>query len=435
MSAENLPSESAKLTGTPESGLRRDKGSDLMHTSHLRRLGLAAACLAFAGVLAGASDARADAGFQKFIRDFRSVAVSGGVSGSFYDRAFANVSTPDAEVLRKARFQPEFKDEAWQYVDARVNERTVGEGQALLRKYGRLLDGIERQTGVSRHILLAIWSMESSYGEALKQPDRLHYVPRALATLAYADQRRSKYARGQLVAALKIAERGDVPLDGLTGSWAGAMGHTQFIPTSYLAYAADGDGDGRRDIWNSVPDALFTAANLLRKNGWESGQTWGYEVVLPEGRKFPGGQLSLSQWEAMGVRRANGKAFPRGNQKAELKVLQGRDGPAFLMVKNFFVIKRYNNADKYALAVGLLADQIAGFPPPVRDWKRPFTRLSVAEAEELQLRLQRKGFYDGAVDGKPGPVTRSAIKAFQAQTGLSQDGYPSLEVLEVLRRR
>ena len=414
---------------------RLEAGSILMNRIRNCPTGLVRVVLA-AGILATASGtASADAGFQKFIRDFRSVAVSGGVSGAVYDRAFANVKAPDAEVLRKARFQPEFKDEAWQYIDARVNERTVGEGQALLRKYGRLLDGIERQTGVSRHILLAIWSMESSYGEALKQPDRLHYVPRALATLAYADKRRAKFARSQLIAALKIAQRGDVSLDGLTGSWAGAMGHTQFIPTSYLAYAADGDGDGRKDIWNSVPDALLTAANLLRRNGWESGQTWGYEVVLPQGRKFPGGQLSLSQWEAMGVRRANGKAFPRGGQKAELKVLQGRDGPAFLMVKNFFVIKRYNNADKYALAVGLLADQIAGFPPPVRDWKRPFTRLSVAEAEELQLRLQRKGFYDGVIDGKPGPVTRSAIKAFQAQTGLSQDGYPSLEVLEVLRRR
>ncbi len=402
---------------------------------HSARQWLASAILAGCGLFVSTASSYADAGFQAFIRDFRKTAVSGGVSGAVYDRAFANVKTPDPEVLRKARFQPEFKDEAWQYIDSRVNERTVGEGQALLRTYGRLLESIERSTGVSKHILLAIWSMESSYGEALKQPERLHYVPRALATLAYADKRRSKFARGQLVAALKIVERGDVSLDGLTGSWAGAMGHTQFIPTSYIAYARDGDGDGRKDIWNSVPDALVTAANLLAKNGWESGQTWGYEVVLPEGRKFPAGTASLSQWEQMGVRRANGKPFPRGNQKAELKILQGRDGPAFLMVKNFNVIKRYNNADKYALGVGLLADQIAGFPAPTRDWKRPFTRLSVAEAEELQARLQRAGFYNDAVDGKPGPATRTAIKAFQASNGLAQDGYPSLEVLEVLRRR
>lgn len=378
---------------------------------------------------------KADAGFQQWIRDFRSVAVSNGVDGGVYDRAFANVRTPDQEVLRKARFQPEFRDEAWQYIDSRVNERTIANGQKMLRQHGRLLDRIERSTGVSKHIILAIWSMESSYGEALKDPGRLHYVPRALATLAYADRRRAKFARNQLIAALKIAQRGDVRIDGLTGSWAGAMGHTQFIPTSYKAYAVDGDGDGRRDIWNSVPDALYTAANLLRQNGWRSGETWGYEVVLPAGRKFPGGSLTLAEWQRMGVVRANGKAFPRPGQKAELKVLQGRDGPAFLMIRNFFVIKRYNNADKYALGVGLLADQIAGFPPPRRDWTRPFTRLSVAESEELQLRLKRQGFYDGDVDGKIGPISRSAIKAFQANAGLPQDGYASMEVLNVLRQR
>lgn len=393
-----------------------------------------AATLLIAGI-GSAIPAYADSGFQKWVRDFRSTAVRNGVSPKIYDQAFARVKTPDSEVLRKARFQPEFKDKAWQYIDSRVNERTVANGQKMARKYKRLLDQIERRMGVSRHIVLAIWSMESSYGEALKDPSRLHYVPRALATLAYADRRRAKFARGQLIAALKLAQRGDVSLNGLTGSWAGAMGHTQFIPTSYKAFAIDGDGDGRKDIWNSVPDALFTAANLLRKNGWRSGETWGYEVTLPKGRKFPGGLKSLAQWQKMGLRRPNGKAFPAPARKAELKVLQGRNGPAFLMVKNFRVLKRYNNADKYALGVGLLADQIAGFGPPSRDWTRPYTRISVAEAEELQLRLQRAGFYDGDIDGKPGPMTRNAIKAYQARVGLAQDGYPSLEVLSKLRRR
>ena len=425
---EKSKNEQAASGGATSKGLDMIKGRNTV----LAGLAMAATLFTSLGLI---SPAYADAGFQQWIRDFRSVAVGNGVRGDVYDRAFANVRTPDSEVLRKARFQPEFRDEAWQYSDSRVNERTIGTGKQMLRKHGRLLDRIERQTGVSKYILLAIWSMESSYGEALKRPDRLHYVPRALATLAYGDQRRAKFARNQLVAALQIAQRGDVPIDGLTGSWAGAMGHTQFIPTSYKAYALDGDGDGRRDIWNSVPDALFTAANLLRKNGWQTGQTWGYEVVLPEGRKFPGGSLTLREWERMGVVRANGKAFPRPNQKAELKVLQGRDGPAFLMIRNFFVIKRYNNADKYALAVGMLADQIAGFPPPRRDWSRPFTRLSVAESEELQLRLKRAGFYDGAVDGKIGPISRSAIKAFQARAGLAQDGYASMEVLQVLRRQ
>ncbi|WP_306118880.1 MULTISPECIES: lytic murein transglycosylase [unclassified Roseitalea] len=399
-----------------------------------KTINAALAMLVLAMGVSAAAPAFADAGFQKWIRDFRSVAVSNGVSGQVYDRAFANVRTPDPEVLRKARFQPEFRDEAWQYLDNRVNERTVAEGQRMLRKYRRLLNRIERSTGVSKHIVLAIWSMESSYGEALKQPGRLHYVPRALATLAYADRRRARFARNQLIGALKIAQRGDVPISGLTGSWAGAMGHTQFIPTSYMAYALDGDGDGRKDIWNSVPDALYTAANLLRRNGWKSGQTWGYEVILPPGRKFPGGKLTLREWERLGVVRANGRDYPRPGQKAELKVLQGRDGPAFLMVDNFFVIKRYNNADKYALGVGLLADQIGGYPPPRKDWTRPFTRLSVAESEELQIRLARKGLYEGDIDGKIGPMSRSAIKAFQARAGLPQDGFASMEVLEALRR-
>lgn len=403
-----------------------------MRATTKRTLGVISA-LAMSGLMA-ISPAQADAGFQKWIRDFKGTAVKNGVSGKVYDRAFANVKTPDATVLQKARFQPEFKDQAWQYIDSRVNERTVANGQKMARKYKRLLDQIERNTGVSRYIILAIWSMESSYGEALKDPSRLHYVPRALATLAYADKRRAKFARGQLIGALKIAQRGDVSLNGLTGSWAGAMGHTQFIPTSYQAYALDGDGDGKKDIWNSVPDALYTAANLLKKNGWRSGQTWGYEVNLPSGRKFPGGSQSINAWSNIGVKRVGGKAFPR-SQNAELKVLQGRDGPAFLMIKNFFVIKRYNNADKYALGVGLLADQIAGYPEPTRDWKRPYTRISVAQAEELQRLLKRSGFYDGAIDGKPGPQTRSAIKAFQSRNGLAQDGYPSLEVLSVIRRR
>ncbi|WP_428977570.1 lytic murein transglycosylase [Oricola cellulosilytica] len=394
---------------------------------------LVASATAFAPL--GGSVAHADAGFQRWISDFRSTAAKNGISGAVYDQAFAGVNAPDGEVLKKARFQPEFRDEAWQYIDGRVHERSVATGRQMLRKYGRLLDRIERQTGVSRNIVLAIWSMESDYGEFLKRTDRLHYVPQALATLAYADDRRSKYARGQLIGALQMLQRGDVSRNGLVGSWAGAMGHTQFIPTSYLAFAVDGDGDGRKDIWNSVPDALWTAANLLKRNGWRAGETWGYEVTLPAGRKFPGGSMSLSQWESIGVRRTNGSSFPRPGQSAELKVLQGRDGPAFLMVKNFFVLKRYNNADKYALAVGLLADQIGGGAPPARDWSRPFTKLSIAESEELQTRLKRAGFYDGEVDGKIGPASRTAIKSYQARYGLEQDGFASMELLQVLRRR
>jgi membrane-bound lytic murein transglycosylase B len=212
------------------------------------------------------------------------------------------------------------------------------------------------------------------------------------------------------------------------------MGHTQFIPTSYQTYAVDFDGNGKRDIWNSVPDALATAANLLRKNGWQSGKTWGYEVALPDGRKFPSGSQSIKKWQAMGVTRANEKPFRNLGDNAELKLPDGRGGPTFLMMKNFYVIKRYNNADKYALAVGLLADEIAGYGGLVQDWNRPFTKLSFDQKQELQQRLSTHGYYDGKFDGKIGQGTQSAIKAFQAQTGLTQDGHPSMEVLSRLRK-
>ena len=407
-----------------------------MHVSHSKSLrrAVAAISLSFAVAL-GATQALADAGFQRWVRDFRGVAAKNGISGTTFDRAFRGVNAPDPEVLEKARYQPEFTAPVWDYFDNRVNENSVEVGRAMARKYSSVLSSIERRFGVDRHILLAIWSMESNYGEALKNDNVMRNVVRSLSTLAYADKRRAKFARTQLIAALKILQSGDIDVGHLTGSWAGAMGHTQFIPTSYQAYAVDFDRNGRRDIWGSIPDALATAANLLARNGWQSGETWGYEVVLPGGRKFPGGSMSLAKWASIGVVRANGKPFPRPSDKAELKVPDGREGPAFLMTKNFFVIKRYNNADKYAMAVGLLADQIAGYGGLVRDWNRPFTRLTFDETQELQKRLSVMGYYDGKIDGKIGEGSRGAIKAFQSRMGLTPDGHPSKEVLSNLRRQ
>lgn len=400
------------------------------------RIGNATAAAGVALALAfSASPASADAGFQRWVSDFRSAAAKSGVSGSTFDRAFRNVSAPDPEVLEKARYQPEFTAPVWDYFDNRVHENSIMTGRLMAQKWKPWLDRIEAKFGVDRHILLAIWSMESNYGEILKNDKVMRSVVRSLATLAYADKRRAKFGRTQLISALKILERGDIDESNLTGSWAGAMGHTQFIPTSYEAYAVDADGNGKRDIWNSIPDALATAANLLRENGWQTGKTWGYEVALPAGRKFPGGSMDLARWEGIGVTRANGKAYPRGGDNAELKVLDGREGPAFVMTKNFFVLKRYNNADKYALAVGLLADQIAGHGGLARDWNRPFTRLSFDETQELQERLLAHGYYEGKIDGKIGQGSRQAIEAFQAGAGLATDGHPSREVLSVLRQR
>jgi membrane-bound lytic murein transglycosylase B len=371
------------------------------------------------------------ADFSGWVRSFRSVALDSGINGATYDRAFTNVTEPDPVVLEKARFQPEFKDTNWNYFDNRVNDGSILEGRENAAKYASTLNAIEKRFGVSRNILLAIWSMETNYGRIMENMEVMRPVVRSLATLAYADKKRAKYARSQLIAALKILQSGDITMDHLMGSWAGAMGHTQFIPTSFLAYRADMDGNGHADIWASVPDALATAANLLKKNGWVSGQTWGYEVSLPAG-KLPNGKMSIAKWQALGVTRANGKAFPRGGDIAELKVPDGRSGPAFLVLKNFGVIKRYNNADKYALAVGLLGDGIAG-GQMVGDWNRPFTKLSFEQKIELQKRLAAKGVYDGEYDGKIGSGTRNAIMAWQAAAGLEQDGHPSLEVLNTLR--
>lgn len=381
-----------------------------------------------------AQPASADAGFRKWVQEFRGTATKSGISGTTFDRAFRGVNDIDPEVLEKARYQPEFVAPVWDYFDNRINDQSIQIGRQMARQWKPWLDRIEKNYGVDRHILLAIWSMESNYGEILKNDKVMRNVVRSLATLAYADKKRAKFGREQLLAALKILQRGDIDESHLTGSWAGAMGHTQFIPTSYMAYAVDADGNGKRDIWNSVPDALATAANLLAKNGWQAGQTWGYEVALPAG-KLPGGTISLGQWQGLGVQRANGKAFPRPAQNGELKVLDGRGGPAFLATKNFFVIKRYNNADRYALAVGLLADEIAGHGGLVRDWNRPFTRLSFEETQELQQRLIQHGYYDGKIDGKIGESSRAAIRAYQAKRGLSQDGHPSKEVLTSMRGR
>ncbi len=350
--------------------------------------------------------AQADEGFVNWIHSFKSIAINQGISPRIYDEAFRGVTDPDTVVLEKANYQPEFRAEVWEYLDSRVQERAIANGQAMLQQYAKELASIEKSSGVDRDVLLAIWSMESNYGAVLQDKTKLHYIPRALATLAYADPKREKYARTQLIAALKILQRGDVSQDEFLGSWAGAMGHTQFIPTSYIAYAVDFDGDGKSDIWHSIPDALATAAQLLKKNGWQSGERWGYEV-LPSNN-------------------GDGK---------ELLALQGDAGPVFALQKNFSVVKRYNNADKYALAVLLLSDRIAGKPAPVKDWKRPYTPLNMSEKEELQRLLTTQGFYSGVVDGLIGGESREAIKRFQASKNIEQTGYASKEVLQQLRAK
>lgn len=403
------------------------------YANSLRGLALAIVVATAAGL--APNNAKADARFQKWISDFYQTAAQSGISKATYQKAFSGVSEPDPTVLEKATYQPEFTSKIWDYVDSRVNPYTVEIGRKMAAKHAKTLDVIQRHFGVDKSILLAIWSMESNYGAVLAKDERLHYVPRALATLAYADPKRAKYAKKQLIAALKILQNGDVPAKEMTGSWAGAMGHTQFIPTSYLLYAVDADGNGHRDIWNSVPDALATSANLLMKNGWDAGRTWGYEVAVPASAAQQVGKTrTLAQWAALGLKRPNGKPFKDGDTRAMLKMPAGSDGPGFLMTANFFTIKNYNASDSYALAVGLLADQIAGFGGMQQRWPRPEGALDITEKFELQTRLKTLGYYSGDVDGNFGSGSKAAIAAVQERIGMQPDGEPSLSLLDALRR-
>lgn len=383
-----------------------------------------------------AADSQKDPAFKQWLESFYPVAARAGIKRSTFDQVFAGVNAPDKEVLRKAAYQPEFTTKIWDYLDTRVLPRSVNTGRLMASVYRNTLADIEARFGVEAPIVLAIWSMESNYGAVLLRTARLHYVPRALATLAYADKRRRKFAEKQLIAVLKIIQAGEVSPEKMIGSWAGGMGHTQFIPTSYLAYGVDMDGDGQRDIWTSIPDALATAANLLSKNGWRTGKPWGYEVqVPPRGARYKGQTKTLAQWRKLGFVPPGGAAFSYPSEKAVLKLIGGDNGPGFLVLRNFFVIKRYNNSDFYALAVGLLADRLAGKKGMVQKWPRPPGALSLDEKLELQTLLQAAGLYTGAIDGHPGINTRKAIKEFQRQLGKKPDGEPNQKVLKKLRAR
>lgn len=389
-------------------------------------------CIFLTGGALHASAAQ-NVNFSQWKAAFRQTALSAGISAQTFSRAFAGVDSPDSDVLQKAAYQPEFKDPAWNYFDNRINAHIIALGKQNAGKWGAWLAKIEKRFGVDRSILLAVWSMETGYGEIMKRDDIMRDAVRSLATLAYADPKRAAFARAQLIAAMRILQSGDIDRSHLRGSWAGALGHTQFIPTSYLAYAVDMDGDGKRDIWNSVPDALGSAANLLAQNGWQSGQIWGYEVVLPQGeQKFPAGQLSFGEWQKLGIRPPAGASLPKSGS-AVLKIPDGRAGPAFLVTQNFFALKRYNNSDRYAMAVGLLSDAISGRGQLKRDWIRPFTPTDGNGKAEIQRRLKKLGFYSGNVDSKIGSGTRNAIAAFQKQNNTEPTGYPSKEVLQQLR--
>ncbi len=355
-----------------------------------------------------------------------------GITRANFERFTAGL-TPDLSIMDKLDAQPEFTKAPWDYLDLLVSDDRIARGRALLAQYAPTFAAVERAYGVDRYILAAIWGVESDYGTL--GGDRP--VLRSTATLACVGRRRD-FFRGEFLATLDILQRGDVPPDRLVGSWAGAFGPTQFMPTTFTRYAVDFDGDGHRDIVDSVPDLLASTANNLKTDGWVPGQTWGYEVALPRNFNylFADGarQMTMRQWQSLGVRRADGQAFPRPEDRAFLLLPAGARGPAFLMLKNFGVIMKYNPAEAYALAIGHLADRMRGGAPFVQSWPRDERVLTLDERYQMQQLLARRGFTIGEPDGLIGPRTRLAISDFQASVGQVPDGFASSDVLDRLRQ-
>jgi len=373
----------------------------------------------------------ADAGFQRWIKGFRGRALSQGISARTFDRAFRGVRY-DPDVIKRDRNQSEFTKTIWEYLDSAASDTRVKNGKSALRKHRRKLEAIEAKYGVDKEVVVAVWGLESAYGSFKGSND----VVQSLATLAY-DGRRGRFFEQQLVAALKILQNGDTSPRNMTGSWAGAMGHTQFIPTSYLAYAVDFTGDGKRDIWSDDPsDALASTAAYLARFGWVKGQPWGVEVKLPRGFNYALAnrktKKSPGQWAQLGVVGVNGSAVPNYGS-ASILLPAGGQGAAFMIFKNFGVIERYNTADAYVIGVGHLSDRIKGGSKIKAKWPRGDRALTFSERKEMQRRLTAQGFSTQGVDGKIGPKTIEAVRSFQRAQGLAPDGYASLSLLKRLR--
>ena len=400
-------------------------------TGSLRFLLLIALAAIFSVGAPPGPSARADA-FQNWVAGLWPQARGKGISRRTFEAAFAGV-TFDPEVIQAADHQPEFVKPIWDYLERATSEKRIANGREMVRIFDNVLNAIETIYGVERTIVTAIWGMESSYGQFPGDKN----VIRSLATLGYRG-RRARFGRTQLFAALSILERGDTRAERMIGSWAGAMGQTQFIPTTYNAYAVDFDGDGRRDIWDSVADALASTANYLRRSGWKPGLPWGYEVVLPSGFDFALAEdraQPVRKWRNLGVRRPAGQALTHEEETATLILPAGAFGPAFLVFSNFKAILRYNNATAYALSVGHLSDRIKGKGPLKADWPTGDRPLADGERRQLQRLLADHGYAVGAIDGIIGGRTRSAIRRFQRAAGLPPDGYASLRLLERLRNR
>jgi len=353
------------------------------------------------------------------------------ISQANFQRFTAGLS-PDLRIMDLMDSQPEFTKAIWDYLDILVSDARLARGREILAKYKPQFDAAEKAYGVDRYVIAAIWGIESNYSTQMGERS----VLQSTATLACIG-RRQNYFRDEFLSALEILDHGDLRPEQMRGSWAGAFGPTQFMPTAFKRYAVDANGDGRRDVVDDPADLIASTANNLKKDGWQTGQSWGYEVVVPKGFNYMladrAKAMTLAQWERLGIKRANGQPFPASAEKAYLLAPAGAEGPGFMMLQNFRVIMKYNPAEAYALAIGHFADRLRGASPFVQGWPRQERELTRAERLELQQLLAQRGFYRGTPDGQFGGETRQALRSFQASIGAPADGFASSQMLEQLR--
>src|SRR5947209_14208057 len=379
-------------------------------------------------LVAIAAPARAD--WASCLAGLQKAAAAAGIDRATIDSPTANLEPNDAASFNGQ--QPEFTTPIWDYMAALVDEERVAEGRQKLGEYGNALAAAEQRFGVAPATLVAVWGAESDYGKGFGWRP----VVQSLATLSCTPNRRQDAFRGEFVAAMKILANGDVRPEEFKGSWAGAFGHTQFMPSTFLRMRVDLDGDGHSDIVGSIPDALGTTANFLRKSGWDQSQPWGFEVKLPQNYSGPSGRgtrAPMSTWAARGITRIG--ESPLGGGSAALIIPAGNDGPGFLVTRNFDALYTYNNAISYALAIAALSDRLRGGQGIVTPWPTDDPGLSRIERKELQTLLQQRGYQIGNIDGVLGTKTREAIAGFQERAGLTRDGRAGQKVLQALKGR
>jgi membrane-bound lytic murein transglycosylase B len=368
--------------------------------------------------------------FDAFLAEARKTALAQGITAQTFDAATAGIA-PISSIAAMNANQPEFSKPVWSYLDSAVSARRIADAKVMLARYGDVLARIEASSGVPKEILVAIWGMESDFGADSGSFNLFS----ALATLAY-DGPRADYARPEFFAALRLYQEQHYPLSEMVASWAGAFGQTQFTPTTFFKYAADGDGDGRIDLWTSAPDALASSARLLADQNWKKGEPWGYEVKLPKNFPYEDAdtdtQKTIAEWRALGVKTADGAALPSSDDGAGIYLPAGAHGPAFVVLPNFSVILKYNNAASYALAVALLADRMVGGAPVKHAWPRDERPLSRTERIQFQSDLNTLGFDLGIPDGVLGRKSRAALRQYQKSKGLAADGFATASLLTML---